>query len=184
MQRSEQEVQQLRKNLAKAQRDAHVDQLTGLPNRRAFAEVFAREFAEAKEGDQTLALAICDIDLFKRVNDQHGHDTGDRVIRAVGQALNQISGQCHVARHGGEEFVMLFRGQTYDEAISALDQTRTNLANKRFKDRDSGLAIGAVTFSGGVVDACAFADTASALRAADEALYRAKDAGRNRIEAG
>jgi len=184
MRKSELEARQLRTSLDKARHDATIDHLTNLPNRRAFEEVFAQEKIEAQNELEPLCVAICDIDFFKKVNDSHGHETGDRVIRAVGQALDRISDRCHVARHGGEEFALLFRGLDVAGAVAALDGARERFAARHFVDKISGNAIGDVTFSGGVVNVFAYDNLSDALRAADEALYRAKENGRNRIEAG
>jgi len=184
MHASELESRQLRRSLEKARHDATVDHLTGLPNRRAFEEVFAEEKIAAQAQLEPLCVALCDIDFFKKVNDQHGHETGDRVIRAVGQALDRISDRCHVARHGGEEFALLFRGLDVDGAKDALEGARERFAARHFVDKISGTPIGGVTFSGGVVNVFAHDNLSDALRAADEALYRAKENGRNRIEAG
>ena len=184
MRASELESRQLRRSLEKARHDATVDHLTGLPNRRAFEAVFAEEKIAAQNELEPLCVAICDIDFFKKVNDTHGHETGDRVIRAVGQALDRISDRCHVARHGGEEFALLFRGLDVTGAKDALDGARERFAARHFVDKISGNPIGGVTFSGGVVDVFAYNDLSDALRAADEALYRAKEAGRNCIELG
>ena len=184
MKRGEEEARDLRRNLAKARRDATIDHLTNLPNRRAFEDVFKSEWLAAQAEMEPLCLALCDIDYFKKVNDTHGHDTGDRVIRAVAQALDRISDNCHVARHGGEEFVLLFRGLDLEGSMAALDGARERFAARHFVDKVSGKAIGGVTFSGGVTDVFAHADLSSALRSADEALYRAKEIGRNRIERG
>ena len=184
MKKSDEEARDLRRNLAKARRDATIDHLTNLPNRRAFEEVFKTERIAAQAEMEPLCLALCDIDFFKNVNDTHGHDTGDRVIRAVAQALDRISDNCHVARHGGEEFVLLFRGLDLAGASTALDAARERFAARHFVDKISGKAIGGVTFSGGLTDVFAHDDLSSALRSADEALYRAKEAGRNRVEVG
>ncbi|MEN7538511.1 GGDEF domain-containing protein [Aurantiacibacter flavus] len=184
MKKSEDEARDLRRNLAKARRDATIDYLTNLPNRRAFEDVFKSEWVAAQAEMEPMCLALCDIDFFKRVNDTHGHDTGDRVIRAVAQALDRISDNCHVARHGGEEFVLLFRGLDLAGASAALDAARERFAARHFVDKVSGKAIGGVTFSGGLTDVFAHPDLSSALRSADEALYRAKEGGRNRVELG
>jgi len=184
MRASELESRQLRRSLKKARHDATVDHLTKLPNRRAFEVVFAAERTAAQEHLEPLCVALCDIDLFKQVNDLHGHETGDRVIRAVGQALDRISDRCHVARHGGEEFALLFRGLDIDGAKEALDGARERFAARHFVDKISGKQIGEVTFSGGVVNVFEHHNLSDALRAADGALYRAKEAGRNRIEMG
>jgi diguanylate cyclase len=183
MKRSEREAVSLRKSLEKAQRDAALDHLTGLPNRRAFEGLFEQEYRAAQKEIEPLCVAICDIDNFKRVNDTHGHDTGDRVIQAVAQVLARVSDErCHVARHGGEEFVMVLRGLTKREALVRLDEARAAMAARRFVNRATDAPIGTITFSGGIADAFGYPDQGSALRAADEALYRAKQSGRNRIE--
>ena len=182
MRRSSQEAESLRQSLDRARRDAEIDHLTGLPNRRAFEAVLQREVREAQKEIDNLSVAICDIDHFKRVNDTHGHDTGDRVIQAVAQVLARISNdKCHVARHGGEEFVLLFRGKSVTEAAAILDEARESLAGRNLVNRQTDEPIGKVTFSGGVANVFAHADPREALRAADEALYRAKSDGRNCI---
>lgn len=112
LRQSEGESASLRRNLDSARRDAEVDYLTGLPNRRAFETVMETQVREAQVTGETLCIALCDIDRFKLINDTHGHDAGDRIICVVGETLTSIAGStCHVARHGGEEFVMLFRGE-------------------------------------------------------------------------
>jgi len=183
MKQSQAETQSLRAELEKARHDADVDHLTGLPNRRAFETLLDRQFREARANLEHLCVAFCDIDHFKRVNDTHGHDTGDRVIRAIGEALARITDDnCHVARQGGEEFVMLFRGKTQQEAFEKLDAVRENFGNRHFVNRSNEEPIGQITFSGGVADVFAYPNPRDALKAADEALYRAKQGGRNRIE--
>lgn len=183
MKLSEQEISRLRRSLARAQRDSEIDHLTGLPNRRAFEAVFEAQYREAQREIEPLCVAFCDIDHFKRVNDTHGHDTGDRVIQAIAQALAKISNdKCHVARHGGEEFVMLFRGYNLQEAKARLDAVREAMAQRNFINRTSDQPIGSITFSGGIADVFGYPDPRGALAAADQALYRAKNAGRNRIE--
>lgn len=181
---SEQEARTLRERLARAQRDAEIDHLTGLPNRRAFELVFEREYHAAQTEIDNLCVAFCDIDHFKQVNDNHGHETGDRVIQAIGETLNRLSNaQCHVARHGGEEFVLLFRGLTKAQVREKLDAVRETFAQRRFVNRKTDDPIGRVTFSGGVADVFAYPTPRDALRAADEALYLAKEQGRNAVMA-
>jgi diguanylate cyclase len=105
------------------------------------------------------------------------------VLKLVAQNLARISGErCHVARHGGEEFVVLFRDKPLGEARAALDALREELAARHFVNRATDTPIGQVTFSGGLADVFAHADRSAALRAADAALYRAKEGGRNRLE--
>lgn len=182
MARSMLETRALRRSLEQARRSAEEDHLTGLPNRRAFEHRFSSEYASAREAGDQLAVAFCDIDNFKRINDEHGHDAGDRVLRNVASALTRISDdRCHVARHGGEEFVVLLRGRSLHQAWELLDDARSALAERRMVNRATDAPIGKVTFSAGIADVFSFADPRAALRAADKALYRAKAEGRNRI---
>ena len=180
--RSEHETRALHRNLEETRRHAEIDHLTGLPNRRAFEHRLDREVVAAQSAGEPLCVAFCDIDRFKRINDKHGHDAGDRVLRAVAGALNEISDErCHVARHGGEEFVVLFRGLALGEAFARLDETRDALAERRMVNRANDTPFGKVTFSAGIADVFEYPDPREALKAADEALYAAKLDGRNRI---
>jgi diguanylate cyclase len=182
MRRSEEESAAMRRSLDRAKRDAEIDHLTGLPNRRAFEGLIERHYREAQAAIEPLSVAFCDIDHFKLVNDTHGHDAGDRVLRIIADALAQISNDnCHVARHGGEEFVMLFRGLPPAEAKARLDRTREEVAARVLVNRKTEEPFGQITFSGGVANVFAYSDPRAALSAADEALYKAKQAGRNQI---
>lgn len=182
MARSEKQTRALHRSLDDARRAAELDHLTGLPNRRSFESRFDREVVAARAAGEPLCLAFADIDKFKRINDTHGHDAGDRVLKVVAGVLGEISDErCHVARHGGEEFVVLLRGRTMDEAFALLDQAREHLAERRMVNRATDVPFGKVTFSAGLADVFAEADPRAALRAADEALYAAKRDGRNRI---
>ncbi|WP_207092745.1 diguanylate cyclase [Novosphingobium sp. PY1] len=184
MRRSESEADSLRVSLAKARRDAEHDHLTGLPNRRAFEGLLERHFREAQQELDALSVAFCDIDHFKKINDTHGHDAGDRVLQAVAATLAKITDDnCHVARHGGEEFVMLFRGLGKTAAKEKLDSVREVFARRKFVNRRTDEPIGTITFSGGVADVFAYPTTRDALKAADIALYSAKEQGRNQIVA-
>jgi diguanylate cyclase len=182
MSRSENQTRSLQRSLEEARRSAEMDHLTGLPNRRAFEGVLERETAAAIEAKEPMCVAICDIDHFKRVNDTHGHEAGDRVIRAVAQTLAKISNEhCHVARHGGEEFVVLFRGKSIEEAWQVLDEARDAMAERRLVNRATDIPFGRITFSGGIADVLSHASPREAMKAADDALYAAKAAGRNLI---
>ena len=178
---SEREAQTLRRRLNRVKREAERDHLTGLFNRRAFEGELHRQYSEAKAAGDRLSVAFCDVDHFKHVNDRHGHEAGDRILKLIAQVLTKISDNCHVARHGGEEFVLLFRGAPVEEAIEKLDRAREDLVSRHLVNRDTGEAIGQVSFSAGVADALAYPAPQDSLRAADEALLRAKDEGRNRV---
>ena len=183
MLRSEAQTRALKRRLDEARRNAEEDHLTGLPNRRAFEARFAEEFRDARAATDLLCVAFCDIDNFKRINDEHGHDAGDRVLKLVAENLARLSNdRCHVARHGGEEFVILLRGDTLEAAAATLDGLRATLAERRLVNRANDRPFGQVTFSAGVADVFACGDPGSAMKAADTALYRAKHDGRNRVE--
>ncbi|MBN8819991.1 MAG: diguanylate cyclase [Sphingomonas sp.] len=172
----------LQKNLENARKAAEQDHLTGLPNRRSFENTLRDEAAVAQRNNEPLTVAFCDIDHFKNINDSHGHDAGDRVLKFVAGLLAKISGdKCHVARHGGEEFVMLFRGMTVAEAAKLVDDARADMAERNLVDRKTGERMDQVTFSGGVADVFAYSEPREALKAADRALYLAKEHGRNRV---
>jgi diguanylate cyclase len=185
MARSQEETERLRENLAKARIEADVDHLTGLPNRRAFERRLVSAALEARAKGEALSLGFCDVDHFKLINDRHGHEAGDRVLCALAATLNEQAGDaCFVARHGGEEFVLLFYGMDKHAARIKLDAIRRVQAARQLINRDTGLPFGRVTFSGGVAEVTEDADTRSALARADAALYRAKQGGRNQVMVG
>ena len=182
MRDGQKQTQLLQKSLETARKAAEQDHLTGLPNRRSFESTFREEVAEAQRNGELLSVAFCDIDHFKTINDTHGHDAGDRVLKFVAGLLSRISGdRCHVARHGGEEFVMLFRGKSVADAAKVVDDAREDMAGRNLVDRKTGIRMERVTFSGGVADVFSYPDPREALKAADRALYLAKEHGRNRI---
>ncbi|WP_298282764.1 diguanylate cyclase [Novosphingobium sp.] len=179
---SEQRAMALQSSLDEARRVADEDHLTGLPNRRAFEMLLDKELATASAQGEPLCVAFVDIDHFKRINDSHGHAAGDRVLKIVADTLARISdARCHVARHGGEEFAVLFRALTIEKAWDRLDQAREEIAERRLVNRATDMPFGRITFSGGIADVFAYPTKGEALRAADEALYAAKQAGRNQI---
>lgn len=179
---SERQAQRLQCNLERARKDADVDYLTGLPNRRAFEKVLDDEIDSARARNDNLAVGFCDIDHFKAVNDTHGHDAGDRIICVVAETLKRVSGDtCHVARHGGEEFVLLFRGASLEAAFARLDSARQQLSARNLVNRRTEQPFGQITFSGGVANVFAYDSAREALSAADGALYLAKENGRNQI---
>lgn len=182
MERSQEESRELRVSLAEARVEADVDHLTRLPNRRAFERRFASAAQEAQTKGAKLSVAFCDVDNFKTINDTHGHDAGDRVLVSIAGLFNRFaSDHCFVARHGGEEFVLLFFGLDKDEAFAKLDGIRRAQSMKQLINRQTGKAFGKVTFSGGITEVVGIEDTRAALIRADEALYEAKRAGRDRI---
>lgn len=184
MERSHAETEELRRSLAEARLEADIDHLTGLPNRRAFERRFALAASTARTRGTPLSIAFCDVDHFKLINDRHGHDAGDRVLRSIAASLAEhASEQCFVARHGGEEFVLLLPGLGKADALEKVDAMRRTLAARTLINRATGKPFGRITFSGGIAEVTEDAEDRSALARADAALYRAKQEGRNRIAA-
>ena len=171
------EAEQLRTKLEEARGDARRDPLTDLPNRRAFEEAFA----EHDSNGTAMCLAVCDVDRFKRVNDQFGHSVGDRVLKAIAEALGTACAGHMVARHGGEEFVVLFTDLDVAEAEATLNRAREIVGAKRYRLRESDEPLGAVTFSAGLTDAVPGESLGTTFGRADRLLYAAKAGGRNQI---
>lgn len=183
MKSSHDEAAQLRNELDNARLAAEVDQLTGLANRRAFEKAIATMQEQMAACGKPFSIAFCDVDHFKRINDEFGHDTGDRALRVIARVLKETANeQCFVARHGGEEFVLLFPGDTGEEARAKVEATRQTLAARKFRHRRTEKPLGHITFSAGVAEVAPGQDAREGLTRADEALYRAKNEGRNRVE--
>jgi diguanylate cyclase (GGDEF)-like protein len=169
---------------------AYHDELTGLPARRALNDALLRVGG-------TYTVAMVDVDHFKKFNDTHGHDVGDQVLRMVAGRLENVAGGGRAFRYGGEEFAVLFPGKTAAESAPHLETLRAAVAGasftKRGKDRpkqkpktprprDASARPLAVTVSIGAAQARGAAVPDEVVKAADRALYRAKEGGRNRVE--
>jgi diguanylate cyclase (GGDEF)-like protein len=170
---------------------AYRDDLTGLPSRRALSRDL-----DVLSGRYTLAMV--DVDHFKAFNDRHGHDVGDQVLKMVAGRLGRAPGGCKAYRYGGEEFTLLFTGRKRDDVLPHLEQVREAVQGATFalrgwrrprrkpskplRKKGAARKTLSVTVSIGVADSTAKdATTRSVLKKADQALYRAKNAGRNRI---
>lgn len=164
------------------QRLAMTDELTGLANRRQIEALGHGFFAGACDTDQPLALLVFDIDYFKRINDSYGHAAGDQVLTRVSNAVRgQLRLQDRVGRTGGEEFLVLMPGSTLPAAMAIAERLRQAVERLVLDDVASGLK---VTISLGVAMRRDDDISLSAMiTRADNALYRAKDGGRNRVEA-
>jgi diguanylate cyclase (GGDEF)-like protein len=159
---------------------AMIDALTTLPNRRQLDEVLARELAQAEQNGTSVCCAMIDIDHFKRFNDEHGHDAGDAVLRAVGQSLKEaVRDASLVFRYGGEEFLMLLPGMEPDAAARRAEEVRSRVAAIRVQHE--GKDLGPITASFGLACAPLHSDWRTLVQTADAALLRAKQAGRNQV---
>lgn len=159
---------------------ATTDPLTGLPNRRQFDTLLERKIDERRVGAGQGCVALFDIDFFKRVNDEYGHAVGDLVLETfAAAALRTVRAGDHVARLGGEEFGLILDGATVEQARAVCERLRHAVA------RDVTLAPGgalvSVTVSAGLAEILPGRSRLQLMRAADDALYRAKAAGRDRL---
>jgi diguanylate cyclase (GGDEF)-like protein len=153
------------------------DSLTGLLNHTAFEEYIGREIARVRRQGTPLAVALIDLDHFKTVNDTYGHPTGDRVLKSVARVLQQRLRRTDViGRYGGEEFAVLFPNTIGRQAQRVVDEVRTTFAQVRHQSDSKEFH---VTFSGGVATCPPYNEAARLTEAADQALYAAKEAGRN-----
>lgn len=171
------EASELRTKLEEARDNARKDPLTGLPNRRAFEEAYA---AAATAGKR-IAMAVCDVDHFKSVNDRFGHVVGDRVLKALGEALSETCKGHLVARYGGEEFVVLFTGVDLKVAREVLERARIAVSAKRYRLRETDAPLGEITFSAGLSPAVEGEVFGTVFHRADQLCYVAKNGGRNCI---
>lgn len=158
---------------------ATTDALTGLPNRRSLLDAARGAVLRSQRSQRPLAMAVIDLDHFKRVNDTYGHAAGDAVLRHLAQvAQSEVRDIDTIARLGGEEFALLMPDTPLEVACQVVDRVRERLAHS--PTHHDGLAI-TVTLSAGV-SAWEAGDTPDTLLArADGALYQAKAAGRNRV---
>ncbi len=164
--------------------EATVDPLTGVLNRRGFDERLQVELARAIRHGSTLAVVTLDIDHFKGVNDEHGHEVGDRVLTWIGSLLEtQLRASDVPARFGGEEFVILLPDTDAAGARTIADRLRAAICDESRMGRTRfGIADALqVTVSGGVAAGKAPIDLRELLDAADQAMYAAKQTGRNRV---
>lgn len=171
------------KRLELAQRSAALlDPLTGLLNRRGFADVSAGVLQGLRASRQGCAVIVIDLDHFKRINDQFGHAVGDHVLREFGALMKQVARKDDLcARFGGEEFVLLLPGADRDQAIDVAERLRAFAAQARVA---AGAEWVSFTLSAGVAADDTAAHLDKTLSDADTAMYRAKAAGRNRVAHG
>ncbi|RME22195.1 MAG: GGDEF domain-containing protein [Deltaproteobacteria bacterium] len=165
----------------KIQEMASQDGLTGLANRDHYQKRLEQEIARARRTGRTLALMLFDVDLFKQINDRHGHEKGDHVLKDLAVLLkSRVRSEDLVARYGGDEFTVLLTGGTsLKDAVQVADKLRQYIESQSL----AGLPAGQVTVSAGVATTHGQRLDAKKLFAdADAALYKAKENGRNRVE--
>ncbi|WP_297365832.1 GGDEF domain-containing protein [Thauera sp.] len=169
----------LQAELEEASRQVRHDQLTGALNRRGLEEMFHKESARAQRRGCGLAIALLDIDHFKKLNDAHGHKAGDEALVHLARVIaRHLRPQDVLARYGGEEFVILLPETGGSDARQALTRLQRELTREFFMADKQKVVI---TFSAGVTLLGDGESLASALERADTAMYQAKQAGRNRV---
>ncbi|MGY1881924.1 diguanylate cyclase [Pseudomonas reactans] len=177
----EQEAQGYREHLEVQRQKALIDPLTGLPNRAAWSERLDQEVNTWHQCGNNLSLAMLDLDHFKRINDGYGHLAGDKVLKIIANVLRKrLRSTDFIARFGGEEFVLLMPNSSLADALAAGEVLRAAIEACPFHFKGEPVTI---TVSMGVAQFQPGERSDLALKRADEALYRAKAAGRNQVQA-
>ncbi|WP_248914622.1 GGDEF domain-containing protein [Pseudomonas moorei] len=178
----EQEAQGFREHLEEQRQKALIDPLTGLPNRAAWSERLDQEISQWQRHGNTLMLAMLDLDHFKRINDNYGHLAGDKVLKLIASVLRKrLRSTDFIARFGGEEFVLLMPSTVPAAGMKLLELLRASIEACPFHFKGERVTI---TISMGLTAFRPGEHSDLVLKRADQALYRAKNAGRNRVELG
>ena len=178
----EQEALGFRTHLEEQRQKALIDPLTGLPNRAAWGERLEQEMARWQEEKNSLLVCILDLDHFKRINDGYGHPAGDKVLKIVANVFSKrLRANDFLARFGGEEFVMLLPATPPATGLTLLDELRAAVESCPFHFKGERVTI---TVSIGLTAFRPGERSDTAIKRADQALYKAKENGRNRIEQG
>nr|WP_314259787.1 GGDEF domain-containing protein [uncultured Devosia sp.] len=179
---SREDIASLQRDLDDVRRESMLDPLTKIANRKSFDEGLDAAVTHAEAVDDPLCLMIIDIDHFKNFNDTYGHQTGDQVLRLVAMTLkSNIKGKDLAARYGGEEFVAILPSTDLEGAIIVAENIRKAIQAKELLKRSTNEKLGRITASFGIA-AYRVGDTStSMIERADQCLYAAKHAGRNKV---
>lgn len=176
---AEQKMHELEAELGQVSELIYQDHLTGTLNRRGMEEAFMREFARAKRGQTPVSVALLDVDHFKKLNDTFGHEAGDQALIHLANVVKEILRPVDVvARYGGEEFVILLPDTGATDGVAVITRLQRELTKRYFLHENEKVLI---TFSAGVAQREEAETIEAILARADAALYRAKQAGRNRV---
>ena len=175
-------LESLKQELERAKSEALVDFLTGIPNRKAFEDALDKAAREAVSKNKTFSLLLIDIDHFKRFNDQFGHLIGDEVLRFVAKKIrDMVRGNDFLARFGGEEFAVILPLTPVAGAEVVAESIVKFFAHTRMKTISTSKNIGVITLSIGVAGFRMDESAEQLICRADQALYIAKNSGRNRV---
>lgn len=182
LEHSQSQVEALRFNLAEAEEVSLTDSLTSVANRRALDLHLPQAISEATSLKKPMCLVMCDLDHFKKLNDTHGHLAGDEILKVFASTLSEnLRPGDTIARYGGEEFAIILARCDTQTAGRIADRMRLDIAARKLAPDHDGQPIGSVTASFGIAQFI-FGDTPETmLKRADEKLYEAKKAGRNRV---
>ena len=176
------EIARLEGELEQASELVRHDPLTGTLNRKGLDEMLVRETARMQRRGSKLSLAMLDVDDFKKLNDTMGHATGDEALKHLAQVIREnIRPQDSAGRYGGEEFLILLPDTGLEDGITAMRRLQRELTKRIFMHENKKVLI---TFSAGVAEMQADETTQITIGRADKAMYKAKKAGKNRVEGG
>jgi len=176
---TETEIARLHQELDRASAQARHDPLTGALNRQGLDEAVRREISKVRRHDSPLSISLLDIDNFKKLNDTHGHDVGDAALTHLATVTREVMRpQDSLARYGGEEFVILMPDTALENGIEAMVRLQRELTKRFFLSGSNKVLI---TFSAGVAQLADGESGTEAIRRADQAMYLAKRAGKNRV---
>ncbi len=177
------EIDDLRKRLENVEQEALTDPLTGIANRKRFDNELIKATDDAVKNKTKLCLVMSDIDHFKKFNDTHGHLFGDQVLKLVANTLDTgVEKAALTARYGGEEFGIILPGTAISHAIQIANRLRESVSSKKLVKRNTGDDVGKITMSFGVAQFDYDEDPMSLVSRADNALYGAKEAGRDQVK--
>jgi diguanylate cyclase len=176
------EIERLKARMARYRKEAFLDPLTGIANRRGFEKNLLQAIDNANKEGVSLCAIMADIDHFKRINDTHGHTVGDNVIRMVAITIKDaIKGKDLAARIGGEEFAILLPDTPFDGANILAEKMRLLFEQLDLKKKNTGERLGKITLSFGVTRYKNSESADSFMNRVDQALYQSKKTGRNKV---